>query len=218
MLIYVHSLASTAERTARMVVGARLGKTLPSPYRSLDKLNLPLRAAARLAGAARCVHRATPLPAGATRRRSCQLKARSQQVGCPADKPAPSRRPLWGPPPARTVAGVLPRAHVGSFAPSLILISAFALLVCFPLSYPLLCPFVCSSCLLCVAVFRFILLFLTILLLDEVAGYCVSVAGLSVLLPLARIFFLAVCPVAEVPSFLVKVFFYFVLFSAERFW
>ena len=52
------------------MVGARLGKTLPSPFGSLDKLNLPFRAAACLAGAARCVH-----------------IARSQQVGFPADYP-----------------------------------------------------------------------------------------------------------------------------------
>jgi hypothetical protein len=67
------------------MVCARLGKTLPSPIGSLAKLDLSFRAAARLADAAQCVHRAAPLPAGAKRRRSCQLLARSQQVGTRAD-------------------------------------------------------------------------------------------------------------------------------------
>ena len=69
------------------MVGARLGKTLPSPFGSLDKLNLPFRTAGRLAGAARCTHLAEPLLAGATRRRSCQYVARSQQDGFAADYP-----------------------------------------------------------------------------------------------------------------------------------
>ena len=67
--------------------GARLGKTLPSPCGSLDKLNISFRAAARLADAIRCMHRAASLPAGVIRRRSYQHIARSQLVGSPADYP-----------------------------------------------------------------------------------------------------------------------------------
>lgn len=208
------------------MVGAQLGKTLSSPCRSLDKLNLRFRAAARITGATRCVHRAAALPTRATRRRSCQRKARSQQVGSPADYSCTVSAPIVWVPPAPTVAVIFSSSHTACFFCVLVLCTViFLVLSCILVwlqSSVLFVFFVCYF-LHCYYSFGFSCCFRYSVGLPlprpGARSTCLALLlrGCLACSPLCSTFFLMVFPVAVDPSFLVRLSFFSVPLSAEHF-
>jgi hypothetical protein len=103
MIIFLLSSAPCPGNGALMV-GARLGKTLPSPCGSLDKFNLPFWATARLAGASRRTPRYQRGPRGggaASARLGPSRLAFQPIMTCTVTAPI-----VWAPP-APTVAGSL---------------------------------------------------------------------------------------------------------------